>query len=197
MRGLLIVLLAVVVTGCELTITQPAPVVATPTGTPAPAPITITSVNTNTNTNTDTSDRSDTETPTPRGPEGPEPLPGAVIPLPGYGEGVVREIAAANPTLLANSCEGQTGASAWAFLDLVIRTLQARDARWGYLCKDASCSRVAADIVAYRASTGNTGIWIVDMIGNHCPGAGTGDIPTVRWGILPFETRRPWTGQRP
>ena len=195
MRGLLIVLLAVVLAGCELTITQPAPVVATPTGAPAPAPITISNVNTNTNTNTDTSDRSDTETPLPGGPE--EPLPGAVIPLPAYGEDVTRSVSAAHPSLILHSCEGQTGTSAWGFLDLVIDTLQARDARWGYLCKDASCSRVAADIVAYRASSGNTGIWIVDVIGNHCPGAGTGDVPTVRWGVLPFETRRPWTGQRP
>ena len=197
MRGLLIVLLAVVLAGCELTITQPAPVVAAPTGTPTSAPITISNVNTNTNTNTDTSDRSDTETPTPGAPGETPTLPGAVIPLPAYGEEVTRSVSAAHPTLILNSCEGQTGASAWQFLDLVIDTLQARDPRWGYLCKDASCSRVAADIVAYRASTGNTGIWIVDVIGNHCPGAGTGDVPEVRWGVLKFETARPWTGQRP
>lgn len=196
MRGLLIVLLAVVVAGCELEITQPAPVVMTPTAT-APPTVTITSTNTNTSTNTDTSDRSDTETPPPAGTPGASTPPGAVIPLPAYGEGVARAVAAANPTLLANSCEGQTGASAWAFLDLVIRTLQAQDARWGYLCKDGNCTRVAADIVAYRASSGHIGIWIVDVIGNHCPGAGTGDVPTVRWGVLPFETARPWTGQRP
>ena len=118
-----------------------------------------------------------------------------MIPLPAYGEGVAREVAAANKTLLANSCEGTSGASAWGFLDLLVRTLQARDARWGYLCKDARCSKVAADVVAYRASAGTTGIWIVDVIGNHCPGPG--DVVQVRWGILPFETARSWVGIRP
>jgi len=54
----------------------------------------------------------------------------------------------------------------------------------------------ARDIVAYRASSGDTGIWIVDVIGNHCPGATTGDVPTVRWGILPFELERRWAPAR-
>jgi hypothetical protein len=77
---------------------------------------------------------------------------------------------------------------------LAIRTLQVRDTRWGYLCKNAECSALARDIVAYRASSSNTGIWIVDVIGNHCPL--TGEIPEVRWGVLPYETVRPWIGMR-
>lgn len=195
MRDRVVTLAAIVlVTGCELNISQPA--APTPTAAPAPVSAPITISNTNTNTNTDTSDRSDRETPTTPGAPGSSVPPGAVIPLPAYGEEVTRSVSASNPSLILNSCEGQTGASAWQFLDLVIDTLQARDPRWGYLCKDASCSRVAADIVAYRASSGTTGIWIVDVIGNHCPGAGTGDVPTVRWGVLPFETGRPWTGTR-
>ena len=184
---------AVCVAGCEFQVTQPAPVVAPPAIVSAPPSISIT--NTNTNTNTDTSDRSDTETPPAPGTPDPGTQPGAVIPLPAYGEEVTRGVAAANPSLLANSCEGTSGASAWRFLDRVIQTLQARDARWGYLCKDANCSKVAADIVAYRASSGNTGIWIVDVIGNHCPGPG--DVVQVRWGVLPFETARRWVGVRP
>jgi hypothetical protein len=117
------------------------------------------------------------------------------LPLPVYGESVAREVAAANPALLAHSCEITSGPSAWGFLDLLVRTLQARDARWGYLCKDAGCSRVAADVVAYRASAGDTGIWIVDVIGNHCPNPS--DVVAVRWGVLPFETVRRWIGVRP
>ena len=195
MRDRVVTVAAIVlVTGCELNISQPA--APTPTAAPAPVSAPITISNTNTNTNTDTSDRSDTETPGPGTTPGSTVPPGAVIPLPAYGEEVTRSVSASNPSLILNSCEGATGASAWTFLDLVIDTLQARDPRWGYLCKDASCTKVAADIVAYRASSGTTGIWIVDVIGNHCPGAGTGDVPTVRWGVLPFETARPWTGTR-
>ena len=182
--------LAVVILGaCDIRLDM-----TTPAASPAaPAPVSIT----NTNTNTATNDRSDTapsQTPAPNGNGGG---PQAVIPLPTYGEQVTRATAAANPALLENSCQDTAGESAWGFLDLVIRTLRAQDQRWGYLCKDANCLTFARDIVAYRASSsGDTGIWIVDVIGNHCPGPGTGDVATVRWGMLPFETTRRWAGAR-
>jgi len=175
--------------GCELNITQPSAGAA-----PAPdgSAITITSTNNNTNNN-DRSDTAAVPTPGPGGESGGEP--GVALPLPAYGEGVTREIAATHPALLANSCQLTTGESAWQFLDLVIGTLRARDPRWGYLCKDASCQTIARDIVAYRASAGTSGIWLVDIIGNHCPGP-SDPPPAVRWGVLPFETARPWTGAR-
>jgi hypothetical protein len=192
MRGIVVALAVLILAACEFRITEPTPVAVTPTAPPA---ITIT----NTNTNTNTQDRSDTEpTPTPAPPAGGGgSTTSPPLPLPSYGETVTRDVAAANPGLLANSCQETTGDRAWAFLDLVIRTLvsQAQDARWGYLCKDANCLAMARDIVAYRASTGDTGIWIVDVIGNHCPGPTDGPA-TVRWGVLPFETVRKWKGTR-
>jgi hypothetical protein len=182
---------ALLAAACEFRITDPTPVV-TP---PASSPPSISISNTNTNTSTNNNDRSDTD-------PGPVPPAGgggsdAPVPLPTYGEAVTRDVADRNPALLANSCEITSGASAWAFLDLVVRSLrEARgDSRWGYLCKDASCSKVGADVVAYRASTGDVGIWIVDVIGNHCPGPA--DTVAVRWGVLPFETVRRWIGVRP
>jgi len=183
-----ILLVALLLTGCDLHITNPAPVIA---GGTTPGAITIT----NTNTNTATTDRSDTEpTPAPSGSGTPTPASG-VLPLPTYGEGVTREYAAANPHQVTHSCQLVDGEAAWQFLDGLIGLLQARDARWGYLCKDAACATKARDVVAYRASTGDTGIWIVDVLGNHCPGPG--DSPTmVRWGVLPFETTRRWSGTR-
>ena len=178
---------ACVLAGCDFHITNPAPVVTAGT---TPGNITIS----NTNTNTATTDRSDTEpTPAPTGTGTPPPTSG-VLPLPTYGEGVARELAAAYPGELAASCEITHGPSAWAWLDRLVRTLQARDARWGYLCKDAGCTKVAADIVAYKAGSGDTGFWIVDTIGNHCPNVG--DVVQVRWGVLPLETVRRWTGTR-
>jgi hypothetical protein len=182
---------AVLLAGCEFRITDPTPITVTPA---APPSIAIT--NTNTNTSTNNNDRSDTEpgaTPAPGGGDGAA----APLPLPAYGEGVTNEVAAANPGPLAHSCQTTDGASAWAFLDLVVRSLRAArgDQRWGYLCKDPACSKVGADVVAYRASAGDVGIWIVDVIGNHCPGPA--DTVAVRWGVLPFETARRWVGVRP
>jgi hypothetical protein len=184
-----IALVALLVAGCDITLTTPTPVV-TGTGT-TPGAITITT----TNTNTATTDRSDTDpvaTPSPAGT--PPPVTGA-LPLPAYGEGVAREYAAANPYQVTHSCQVTDGEAAWAFLDGLIAVLGQRDARWGYLCKDANCITKARDVVAYRASAGDTGIWIVDVLGNHCPSSG--DSPTqVRWGVLPFETLRRWIGHR-
>ena len=175
--------------GC-IDITNPTPV---SNGTAA----SNTNTNTNTNTVTVTVDRSDTD-PAPTSPPaapGDPAGPSGVLPLPTYGEGVTRDYAAANPYQVTHSCQTTDGAGAWAFLDGLIALLRQRDARWGYLCKDASCSKVAADVVAYRASAGDTGIWIVDVLGNHCPGPQ--DSPTqVRWGPLPFETVRRWSGTR-
>jgi hypothetical protein len=178
---------ACLLAGCELQITSPAPVIVTG-GTPGGVTVT--------QTTTQTVDRSDTATtpgPTPSPTGTPTPQGGA-LPLPSYGEGVAREIAAAYPGELAASCELTHGPSAWAWLDRLVRTLQARDPRWGYLCKDTGCTKVAADIVAYKAGTGDTGFWIVDVIGNHCPNPG--DVVQVRWGVLPFETVRRFTATR-
>jgi len=187
MKLYLIIIIAALAAGCEQTFN-----LTTPQSPTSPTGPSITVTNTNTNTNTNNPDRTGSDVgsnPTPSDPPGT-----GVIPLPDYGEAVVRSVANTNPTLLANSCQEKYGESAWAFLDLAIRTLQVRDTRWGYLCKNAECSAIARDIVAYRASSGNTGIWIVDVIGNHCPLVG--EVPEVRWGVLPFETVRPYTGMR-
>lgn len=148
--------------------------------------------NTNTNTSTNNNDRSDTTptaTPAPSSPTGD-----AALPLPSYGEAVTRDVAAANPALLANSCQEKTGESAWQFLDLLVGTLRARDSRWGYLCKDANCLTFGRDVITYKATAADTGIWIVDVIGNHCPLPN--EVATIRWGVLPFETARRWSASR-
>ena len=187
MRCMTLLIVACVLSGCDFDITVPSPVVTN----------TNTNTNTSTNTNTTTTvDKSDTDVAA--GPTGGTPqLPTTgVLPLPAYGESVTLNLGQANPQLVQRSCQTTDGSAAWHFLDLLVRTLQLQDARWGYLCKDAPCSKVAADVVAYRASSGDTGIFIVDVLGNHCPGPQ--DAPTqVRWGVLPFETVRRWIGVRP
>ena len=87
-----------------------------------------------------------------------------------------------------------TGDSAWNFLDLLIRTLRAQDQRWGYLCKDANCLTFGRDVITYRATADDTGIWIVDVIGNHCPGPT--DRVEIRYGVLPFDTTGRWAAAR-
>jgi len=181
---LIIVICAIGVSACEqnFNLSPAAP-------TSGPGNITIT----NTNTNTANTDSTGTDTgPTPTSPDTNNGS--GVIPLPAYGEAVTKNVALSNATLLANSCQEKFGEIAWAFLDKVVQELRfhAGDQRWGYLCKDASCSKTARDVVAYRASSGNTGIWIVDVIGNHCPGPND-PAPAFRWGVLPFETVRPWS----
>jgi len=186
MKLIPLIIAVALATGCEQTIN------ITPTAPSGPGNTTISNTNTNTNTATNNQDRTGSDT----GPSTPNTPPdgGGVIPLPSYGESTVRAVAASNSTLLANSCQTTHGESAWAFLDLAIRTLQTQDNRWGYLCKDGTCNNIAKDIVAYRASSGNNGIWIVDVIGNHCPAPS--DVVTVTWQVLPFETTRPWIGIR-
>jgi len=181
MKLFTVLICAIGVSACEQTFNLPSPT--------APGDINITSNNTNNNTNTIDKTGSDTgPTPNQSNPDV------SVIPLPAYGESVLRSVAQSNSTLLANSCQTKYGESAWAFLDLAIRSLRARDDRWGYLCKDESCSKKSADIVAYRASSGDTGIWIVDVIGNHCPDPS--DTVTATWQVLPFETIRKWSATR-
>jgi hypothetical protein len=184
---LLLPIACVVLAACDLQITNPAPVVATTTSPPS-----TTITNTNTNTSTNNNDRSDTAA-TPTTPGGTDGT-GAAVPLPTYGETVVRGVADRNPDLLANSCQETAGETAWQFLDLVIRTLRAQDQRWGYLCKDQACLTFGRDVITYRATAADTGIFIVDIIGNHCPLPG--ETATVRYGVLPFETVRKWSATR-
>jgi hypothetical protein len=183
---LIIVICAIGVSACEQNFNLSPTSPSSPNG---PGNITIT----NTNTNTANTDSTGTDTGPTSSPTTPDSNNG-VIPLPSYGEAVTKLVAQANPTLLANSCQEKFGEIAWAFLDKVIQELRFHtgDQRWGYLCKDASCNKTARDVVAYRASSGNNGIWIVDVIGNHCPGP-TDPAPAFRWGVLPFETVRPWS----
>ena len=184
-----VVMVPLTTVSCEQTFNIESP--AAPSPTPPASNTTITNTNNNNNTNNNDKTGSDTG---PTNPNSPNDPGGSVIPLPSYGEATVKSVATNNPTLLANSCQDRFGESAWAFLDLAIRTLQLQDSRWGYLCKDSTCIHKAKDIVAYRASSGYLGIWIVDVIGNHCPAPS--DVVTVTWQTLPFETTRPWSASR-
>jgi hypothetical protein len=170
--------------GCEQTFNL------TPESPIQPGAINVTNTNTNTNTNTTNNDRTGSDT----GNNSPNTPPSTDLPLPSYGEATVRSFGISDPDALAKSCQLTYGESAWTWLDKVITSLQQRDARWGYMCKDNECTNFARDIVAYKAGATSNGIWIVDVIGNHCPNPG--DVVTATWQTLPFETVRQWRFSR-
>ena len=108
--------------------------------------------------------------PSPGGPAAPPlPNPGGKLPLPNM-FGLVSQLAAENPGLLANSCQHQGGT--WEFMDLVVDRLRQIDGRWGFNCKRGNCGDISQDVVDYHYGTGSasgsTEVYVIDMIGGHC-----------------------------
>ena len=115
----------------------------------------------------------------PLGPGGRTPDPqGGRLPLPGYGAGVVSQIAARFPQFLANSCQEHGGS--WQFMDAVVDTLRSYDTRWGYNGKRGNANDPSLDVVTYHYSggpdQGSTDVYIIDVIGGHC-----GPTPSATW----------------
>jgi len=111
----------------------------------------------------------------PKGPGGRGPDNG---PLPSYGEGVVRAVAAANPGALQNSCQDSGGS--WQFMDQVVDTLRTYDTRWGYNGKRGNTHDPSKDVIAYHygpgPDEGSPDVYIIDIIGGHC-----GPNPSPVW----------------
>ncbi len=114
----------------------------------------------------------------------PDPPQGQALPLPGYGEGVVKAVARANPGLLANSCQEHGGS--WQFMDLLVDTLRTYDTRWGYNGKRGNANDPSMDVVTYHHGPGgshnSTAVYIIDVIGGHCgssPSPGWSDVTGV------------------
>lgn len=101
----------------------------------------------------------------------------AQVPLPREAE-TVAAIARQMPAALANSCQN-TGGS-WAFMDAVVDTLKAKDARWGYNGKRGNVDDPSHDAIAYHYGSGtreaSTEVYIIDVIGGHC-----GSDPSTAW----------------
>ena len=113
----------------------------------------------------------------------PNPTSGR-LPLPGYGESVVRQVAGQRPDLLARSCQEHGGT--WEFLDLVVDTLRLQDTRWGYNGKRGNPNDPSLDVVTYNYGSepdeNTINVYIVDTITGHCgpaPGPAWGDVTEV------------------
>jgi hypothetical protein len=124
--------------------------------------------------------------PVPSGNRTPDPPPGTILPLPGYGPTVVGQMAAAFPGALANSC----GNNEW-LLRLVYQLRQI-DTRWGLNWKRGNVGDLSQDVVTYHFGAGpdenSTDVYIIDVIFGHCGGR-----PGPNWGDVTAETRHQGT----
>jgi hypothetical protein len=111
----------------------------------------------------------------------PDPPPGQRIPKPNE-FGVVTQVFAERPDLVARSCQPESGGTGtWEFMDLLVERLRQKDLRWGYHARRGVATDPARDEVAYHWGPGpdegsrDTYAW--DVIGGHC---GPNPVPT--WG---------------
>lgn len=147
-----------------------------------------TTTNTNTNTNSTNIDIHDVGSFT-ASPNPTSPLPGTgEVPLsiPPGSQAIAER--AVNQNALAHSCQDTYGEAAWLYLDTEVLALQASDARWGYLVK--TDGKISRDVIAYRATSGPTGAWGVDIIIDSC---GT---PKFGWNVIGFDPAATWTSTR-
>lgn len=148
---------------------------------------------TNTNTNRNTVDLHDLVNfvPSPS-PTSPVPAPGGgtetPLPLPTNAQIIAQTIATNNPILIAQSCPATFGEAGWRFMDLIVKTLQASDPRWGYLIKPAGIP--SQDVIAYRATSDNIGTWAVDIIVDLCGQS------KFSWQVLGFDASTMWASVR-
>ncbi len=135
------------------------------------------------------------------GPRTPDPPAGKRLPLPNE-RAVVDAVAAEHPDWLLNSCQ-KTGGT-WQFLDAVVDRLRQKDTRWGYNWKRGNVGDPSMDVVDYHFGAGpdegSPEVYVVDVIGGHCPGP-TDPPPRTAFGdvtAFPINYTTPgalWTGR--
>lgn len=102
----------------------------------------------------------------------PDDPPQAVWPDPAPdGSAVVNAVAAEHPEWLTASCVEQGGNN--EFLFEVVRRLRMQDDRWGLNWKRGVVGDMSQDVVDYHYGEGvseeSTDVYIIDIIGGHCP----------------------------
>jgi hypothetical protein len=117
--------------------------------------------------------------PAPGEPSGP---PQSVYPdPPPDAYAVVEQVAGEHPDWLVNSCLEMGGDN--QFLFEVVRRLRQLDDRWGLNWKRGVVGDMSQDVVDYHYGEGlseeSTDVYIIDMIGGHCPEDGSS--PQAAW----------------
>ncbi len=112
----------------------------------------------------------------------PDDPPQAVPPAPPPdGFAVVQQVANEHPDWLIGSCVDQGGNN--DFLFEVVRRLRMQDDRWGLNWKRGVVGDMSQDVVDYHYGEGvseeSTDVYIIDMIGGHCPEDGSS--PQAAW----------------
>lgn len=173
MKKLLLVVLLVSVSACDIVVTGP----------------TVTNTNTNTNT-VDVHDiGSFSASPNPNSSTSCNTCPGGSevpVNIPSGSQAIVERVAAENPTFVARACKDPV--YGYSFLDASVSALQKFDPRWGYLIK--TTGSISRDVVAYRATSDNTGAWAVDII-IDCDG-----VSKSGWSVIGFDPAAQWSPTR-
>lgn len=112
----------------------------------------------------------------------PDDPPQAVPPAPPPdGFAVVQQVANEHPDWLIGSCVDQGGNN--EFLFEVVRRLRMQDDRWGLNWKRGVVGDMSQDVVDYHYGEGvseeSTDVYIIDVIGGHCPEDGSS--PQAAW----------------
>lgn len=129
----------------------------------------------------------------------PDDPPQSVYPdPPPDGSAVVDQVAAEHPDWLQGSCVEQGGNN--EFLFEVVRRLRMQDDRWGLNWKRGVIGDMSQDVVDYHYGEGvseeSTDVFIIDIIGGHCPKDGTPPQPAwidVTQATLDGNTVGMWT----
>ena len=126
----------------------------------------------------------------------PDPAEGEALPLPDM-RALVQEVAASDPTLIAESCQDDGGN--WRFLDTLVDRLRKVDTRWGYNWKRGVVGDPSKDVVDYHYSAGadedSQDVYIIDVLIGHCgpdPAPGWTDVTQA---TLDGGTIGVWTGR--
>jgi hypothetical protein len=103
-------------------------------------------------------------------PGNPNTIPSDAQPL--YdGSSIVAAVFAANPGLVATSC--QTAGGTWDLMDAIVDALRLVDTRFAYNGKrgnvgDPSGDAITYDYGAVPGGEGTTSVYIIDVIAGHC-----------------------------
>lgn len=110
------------------------------------------------------------------------------------GSAIVQGVFAANPGMVATSCQRDVGGT-WDLMDAIVDALRAADPRFGYNGKrgntsDPSLDAVAYDYAATPGGEGSTTVYVVDVIAGHC-----GGNPQPGWNDVTVFGPGAWTGR--
>lgn len=116
-------------------------------------------------------------------------IPSDALPL-FDGSAIVQGVFAANPAMVATSCQSAPGGT-WDLMDAIVDALRAADTRFAYNGKRGDASNPSFDAISYDygavpGGEGTTTVYVVDVISGHCgpnPQPGWNDVTVFAPGV--------------